>query len=163
MTTAESIAAVQTVPPSLSDAARAMIDTPALVVDLGRMDAAIERMQRSMMERGVALRPHAKTHKSIEVGRRQLAAGAGGLTVGTIGEAEVFVEGGLDDLFIAYPLVPLGPKAGRLRALAERARLRLGMDSVVGAEALSGTRGCWRAGGGPDRDRFGRSSQRRGT
>jgi len=144
VTTAEPIDAVMTVPPSLSDAARAVIDTPALVVDLDRTDAAIERMQRSMTERGVALRPHAKTHKSVEVGRRQLAAGAGGLTVGTIGEAEVFVEGGLDDLFIAYPLVPLGPKARRLRALAERARLGLGMDSVVGAEAIAAALGAAR-------------------
>ena len=88
------------------------------------MDAAIARMAAAMADRGVALRPHAKTHKSIEVGRRQVAAGAAGLTVGTIGEAEVFADGGLDDLFIAYPLVPLGPKAERLRALARRARLR---------------------------------------
>jgi len=52
VTTAEPIDAVMTVPPSLSDAARAVIDTPALVVDLDRTDAAIERMQRSMTERG---------------------------------------------------------------------------------------------------------------
>lgn len=124
-------------PPVVSDQARAMIDTPALVVDIDRVDAAIARMASGMAERGVALRPHAKTHKSIEVGRRQIAAGAAGLTVGTIGEAEVFATGGLDDLFIAYPLVPLGPKAARLRALARTARLRLGVDSVVGAHAIA--------------------------
>ena len=55
-------------PPALSEATRATIDTPALVVDLDRMDAAIARMADAMSERGVALRPHAKTHKSIEVG-----------------------------------------------------------------------------------------------
>ena len=137
MTTAERIPAVVTVPPRLSDAARAAIDTPALVVDLDRMDAAIERMQRSMTERGVALRPHAKTHKSVEVARRQLAAGAAGLTVGTIGEAEVFADAGIDDIFIAYPLVPLGPKADRLRDVARNARLRVGMDSVTGARAIA--------------------------
>jgi D-serine deaminase-like pyridoxal phosphate-dependent protein len=137
VTTAEPIAAVLTVPPPLHEAARAAIDTPALVVDLDRMDAAIGCMQRSMTERGVDLRPHAKTHKSVEVGRVQVAAGAGGLTVGTIGEAEVFVDGGIDDLFIAYPLVPLGPKAARLRAVAERARLRVGVDSEVGARAVA--------------------------
>jgi D-serine deaminase-like pyridoxal phosphate-dependent protein len=124
-------------PPAISDAARATIDTPALVVDIDRVDAAIERMATAMRERSVALRPHAKTHKSVEVGRRQVAAGAAGLTVGTIGEAEVFVDGGLDDLFIAYPMVPLGPKAERLRAVARRARLRLGIDSVVGAHAVA--------------------------
>ena len=115
--------------PLVSASARATIDTPALVVDIDRVDAAIARMASGMAERGVALRPHAKTHKSIEVGRRQIAAGAVGLTVGTIGEAEVFADGGLDDLFIAYPLVPLGPKAARLRALARTARLRLGVST----------------------------------
>lgn len=128
-------------PPHLSSEARASIDTPALVVDVDRVDAAIERMATAMAERGVALRPHAKTHKSIEVGRRQIAAGAVGLTVGTIGEAEVFAEGGLDDLFIAYPLVPAGPKGERLRTLAGRARLRLGIDSAAGARAVAGALG----------------------
>jgi D-serine deaminase-like pyridoxal phosphate-dependent protein len=137
VTTAEPVAATRPVPFSLSETARGAIDTPALVVDRDRMDAAIGLMQRSMDERGVALRPHAKTHKSVEVGRRQVAAGASGLTVGTIGEAETFVDGGLDDLFIAYPLVPLGPKAARLRALAERSRLRVGTDSVVGARTIA--------------------------
>jgi D-serine deaminase-like pyridoxal phosphate-dependent protein len=124
-------------PPALSEATRATIDTPALVVDLDRMDAAIARMADAMSERGVALRPHAKTHKSIEVGRRQVGAGAVGLTVGTVGEAEVFADGGLDDLFIAYPMVPAGPKAERLREVARRARLRVGIDSVVGAHAVA--------------------------
>lgn len=124
-------------PPAISDAARATIDTPALVVDLDRVDAAISKMATAMRERGVSLRPHAKTHKSIEVGRRQLEAGAAGLTVGTVGEAETFVDGGLDDLFIAYPMVPLGPKAERLRAVARRASIRLGIDSVVGAHAVA--------------------------
>ena len=135
-------------PPALSERARATIDTPALIVDLDRVDAAIARMASAMAARGVALRPHAKTHKSVEVGRRQVAAGATGLTVGTIGEAEAFADGGLDDLFIAYPLVPLGPKAGRLRALAGRTRLRVGVDSVVGAGALADALG-------DDRDRVG--------
>jgi D-serine deaminase-like pyridoxal phosphate-dependent protein len=124
-------------PPALSEATRATIDTPALVVDLDRMDAAIARMADAMSERGVALRPHAKTHKSIEVGRRQVGAGAVGLTVGTVGEAEVFADGGLDDLFIAYPMVPAGPKAERLREVARHARLRVGIDSVVGAHAVA--------------------------
>ena len=123
--------------PALSQAARTTIDTPALVVDLVRMERAIERMATAIAERGVALRPHAKTHKSIEVGRRQVAASSGGLTVGTIGEAETFVDGGIDDLFIAYPLVPRGLKADRLRGVAQRARLRLGIDSAEGARAVA--------------------------
>jgi D-serine deaminase-like pyridoxal phosphate-dependent protein len=131
--------------PSLSSQTREAIDTPAVVVDLDRLDAAIARMAAVMGERGVDLRPHAKTHKSIEVGRRQLTAGAAGLTVGTIGEAEVFADAGLDDLFIAYPLVPLGPKGARLRALARRSRLRVGVDSAGGIRAVADALG-------PDRD-----------
>jgi D-serine deaminase-like pyridoxal phosphate-dependent protein len=132
------------VPPRLSPAALAAIDTPAVIVDLDRMDAAIARMASTMADRGVLLRPHAKTHKSIEVGRRQLAAGAVGMTVGTIGEAEVFADAGLDDLFIAYPLVPLGPKAARLRELAGRSRLRVGIDSAIGARAVADALGSAR-------------------
>jgi D-serine deaminase-like pyridoxal phosphate-dependent protein len=131
--------------PVLSPVVVASIDTPALVVDLDRMDAAIALMAGVMAERGVELRPHAKTHKSVKVGRRQVAAGAAGLTVGTIGEAEVFADAGLDDLFIAYPLVPLGPKAGRLRDLAGRARLRVGIDSAIGARAVADALGTARS------------------
>jgi len=113
------------------------IETPTIVVDLDRVDANIARMATVMREREVALRPHAKTHKSLEFGRRQLGAGAVGLTVATVGEAEVFAEGGVDDLFIAYPLVPIGRKAERLRDVAERCTLSVGVDSRTGAEAIA--------------------------
>lgn len=85
---------------------------------------------------GVALRPHAKTHKAPELARRQLAAGATGLTVATVGEAEVFVDAGATDVFIAYPLWTDGDLAARLAALAERARLLVGVDSAASAERL---------------------------
>jgi D-serine deaminase-like pyridoxal phosphate-dependent protein len=127
--------------PALSAAARATIDTPALVVDLERMDRAIEGMAAAMAQRGVALRPHAKTHKSVRVGRRQVAGGATGLTVGTIGEAETFIDGGIDDLFIAYPLVPTGPKVERLRGVARPGKLRVGIDSAMGARAVAAALG----------------------
>jgi len=121
----------------LDDEVAGAIDTPAVVVDLDRMDARIASMARLMSERGVALRPHAKTHKSIEVARRQIKAGAVGLTVATIGEAEVFADAGFDDLFIAYPLVAGGPKAERLRQLASRCTLSVGADSAAGLDALA--------------------------
>jgi D-serine deaminase-like pyridoxal phosphate-dependent protein len=121
----------------LDDPAIATLDTPVVVVDLDRVEARIGAMAAAMRERGVALRPHAKTHKSIEVARRQLAAGAAGLTVATVGEAEVFADAGIDDLFIAYPLVPRGPKADRLRALTERCSLAVGADSVAGLQAVA--------------------------
>lgn len=120
----------------LDAVARAGLDTPVVLVDIDRVDANIARMAETMRERGVALRPHAKTHKSLEVARRQLAAGAVGLTVATIGEAEVFATGGIDDLFIAFPIIAGQAKAERLRALASRCRLAVGVDSGVGVEAL---------------------------
>ena len=94
-------------------------------------------MARLMRERGIALRPHAKTHKSIAVARRQVDAGAVGLTVATIGEAEVFADAGFTDLFIAYPVLASRPKAGRLRELASRCTLSVGADSTAGLEALA--------------------------
>jgi D-serine deaminase-like pyridoxal phosphate-dependent protein len=107
------------------------------VVDLDRADARIARMAAVMRERGVALRPHAKTHKSLEFARRQVDAGAVGLTVATIGEAEVFADAGFADLFIAFPLIAAGPKAERLRRLAERCALSVGADSEAGLDALA--------------------------
>jgi D-serine deaminase-like pyridoxal phosphate-dependent protein len=121
----------------LDQAAIAGLDTPVVVIDLDRVDARIAAMAEVMRERGVALRPHTKTHKSIELARRQLAAGAAGLTVATLGEAEVFAAAGIDDLFIAYPLIARGPKAGRLCALAERCSLSVGADSVDGVKSIA--------------------------
>jgi D-serine deaminase-like pyridoxal phosphate-dependent protein len=118
----------------------AELDTPRVVLDVPRLDANIARLQGEMDARGIALRPHAKTHKSVEVARRQLAAGARGITVGTIGEAEVFVGAGIDDVFLAYPVwAGNAAKADRLRALHEASSaLRVGIDSVAGARALGG-------------------------
>ena len=114
------------------------LDTPRIVVDLARVEANIARLQAEMDARGVALRPHAKTHKSVAIGRMQVAAGARGLTLGTIGELEVFVEAGIDEVFLAYPIWADGPKAARIRELHEAAPgLRVGVDSVGGAERLA--------------------------
>ena len=121
----------------LDDDAASALDTPAVVVDLDRAEERIAEMSRAMRERGIALRPHAKTHKSLEFGRRQLRAGAVGLTVATIGEAEVFVADGFEDLFVAFPVLAVGPKAERVRRLTERCRLSVGADSTAGLEALA--------------------------
>ena len=115
----------------------ASLETPVVVVDLDRTDLRISTMAALMRDRGIALRPHAKTHKSVEIGRRQIAAGATGLTVATIGEAEVFADAGLADLFIAYPLVVRGPAVDRLRLLASRSTLSVGADSEAGLDALA--------------------------
>lgn len=119
------------------------LDTPALVVDVDRLDRNIQRMAASAQVHGVALRPHAKAHKSVEIVQRQLRAGAVGITVATIGEAEVFAAAGVSDVFIAYPVWASAPKAARLRALAQAIELSVGADSAEGVRqlgsALTGT------------------------
>ena len=113
------------------------LDTPALVVDLDVVEANAARLATALAERGVALRPHVKTHKSVALARIQLEHGAVGLTVGTLGEAEVFAAAGLTDLFVAYPLWAVGSKASRLRALHDVSDLSVGIDSAAGAERLA--------------------------
>ncbi|MFT3663169.1 MAG: alanine racemase [Gordonia sp. (in: high G+C Gram-positive bacteria)] len=112
-------------------------DTPYLLVDDDRLRRNIERLAEWAADHGLRVRPHAKTHKCAQVAARQLDAGATGLTVATIGEAEAFADAGFTDLFIAYPLWPSESKATRLRALADRAALRVGIDSVAGARQLA--------------------------
>ncbi len=113
------------------------LDTPCLVVDLDRAEANARRLAAGAAERGVALRPHVKTHKSVGLARIQLEAGAAGITVGTLGEAEVMAAAGIGDIFIGYPVWADGPKAGRLRALHERTPLVVGVDSEAGADHLA--------------------------
>jgi D-serine deaminase-like pyridoxal phosphate-dependent protein len=113
------------------------IDTPALVVDLETLSANIDSMASRIKAKGVELRPHAKTHKSPQIARLQVDHGARGLTVATLGEAEVFASNGFDDVFIAYPLYASGSKGLRLRELAERIRLSVGVDSIDAARLLA--------------------------
>jgi len=102
--------------------------TPRLVVDLAIMQANIDRAAALAAARGLVLRPHVKTHKTPEIARLQLAAGAVGITVATIGEAEVFAAGGCEDILIAYPLWVDDAAVGRLRPLAQRATLAIGYN-----------------------------------
>ena len=111
------------------------LQTPAVLVDLDRLEANIARMAAAARASGVALRPHAKTHKIPEIGRLQLAAGACGLTLAKTGEAEAFADEGFTDLFLAYPTVG-SEKAKRLLAVSDSARLAVGADSVEGAASL---------------------------
>lgn len=112
------------------------IDTPEIMVDVDILDRNIERMASAVGAKGLRLRPHAKTHKIPEIAARQIAAGASGLTVATIGEAEVFAAAGVHDLFIAYPLWVSPQKAERLRRLSQTARIAVGVDSAEGATML---------------------------
>ncbi|ALG84200.1 alanine racemase [Gordonia phthalatica] len=114
-----------------------MPDTPYLFVDVDRLERNVQSMASWAADHDVVLRPHAKTHKCAEIAQRQLEAGAVGLTVATIGEAETFAEAGVVDLFIAYPLWLSGSRAHRLRTLAGRVRVSVGIDSADGARRLA--------------------------
>ncbi|OUN01715.1 MAG: hypothetical protein BAA04_12725 [Firmicutes bacterium ZCTH02-B6] len=112
------------------------LDTPALVVDLAVMERNIERMAGLARQTGVGLRPHAKTHKSPWIAHQQLRAGAIGITVAKLGEAEAMVEAGIRDILLAYPI--LGEqKLSRLERLLNEADIILSVDSLEAAEAMA--------------------------
>jgi len=111
------------------------LDTPALLIDLDALRGNVEEMAGVAKRGGVRLRPHTKTHKSPEIARMQVDAGADGVTVAKLGEAEVMADGGLDDLLIAYPIVGEA-KLARLRALLDRATVRVSLDAVEVAEGI---------------------------
>lgn len=111
------------------------LDTPSLLVHLDVLERNIGEMAAVAREAGVKLRPHTKTHKSPAIAQMQSAAGASGITVAKLGEAEVMVDAGFDDLLVAYPIWG-AQKLARLRALLERASLRVSLDSVEVAEGI---------------------------
>lgn len=113
----------------------AIDETPDVVVDLDRVRANVDRAARQARDAGIALRPHAKTHKMVEIARMQMEAGAAGLQVAKLGEAEVFAAAGIVDLFVGYPLVGAA-KVERLRAL--EGDVSVAVDSLDTARALAG-------------------------
>ena len=98
--------------------ARAELNTPVLVVDREALDRNIARMADFARAHGVALRPHAKTHKCLQIARRQIAAGAIGVCCAKLGEAEALGWGGVDHILITSPVVS-EPAIERLVELAE--------------------------------------------
>jgi D-serine deaminase-like pyridoxal phosphate-dependent protein len=112
------------------------LDTPALIVNIDAMRHNIADMANFAAERNIRLRPHAKTHKTPAVGKMQLEAGAAGITVAKLGEAEVFADEGFKDILIAYPLVGT-LKHRRLIELMERANISVALDHVHIANALA--------------------------
>lgn len=112
------------------------VETPAAVVRLDRLKANIRGMAELARSRGLKLRPHTKTHRSPDIGRLQIAAGATGLTVARLVEAATMAADGMDDLFLAYPVV--GPaKLQRLEQLARYSRVAVGLDSQEAAEGVA--------------------------
>lgn len=106
------------------------LETPIAVVDLKRLAANIQRLQRYLDGHGIANRPHIKTHKVPEIARMQMDAGAVGITCQKISEAEVFADAaGFDDIFVPYNIVGEA-KLARLMRLAQRARISVTADSA---------------------------------
>lgn len=113
----------------------AELETPALVVDLERMGANLDRAAAYAHAHGISLRPHIKTHKSPLLASEQLARGAKGLTCATPHESEVMSEVS-DDLLVMYP--PVGAsRAHRLAELARRVKLTVALDSAIAVDDIS--------------------------
>ena len=113
------------------------VETPALLLHHDVVEANLAWMARRADELGVALRPHAKTHKCVNLARRQAAHGARGITVATLVEAETFAAAGFTDLTWAFPIDP--SHIARARRIAERTTLRVVTDDLATARALGGT------------------------
>ncbi|MDT3424977.1 D-serine deaminase-like pyridoxal phosphate-dependent protein [Paenibacillus forsythiae] len=111
------------------------LDTPSLLIDLDRMERNLKEMQALVDSAGVKLRPHTKTHKMADIARLQLEYGAQGITVAKLGEAEAMAEAGITDIFIATEIVG-ELKMARLRSLAEKAKVRLAVDSIFHVEQM---------------------------
>ena len=99
---------------------RARLATPALLIDLNALERNIASMAAYAKSRAIALRPHAKTHKSVEIAKRQIAAGALGICCAKLGEAEALADGGIDSILITSPVVSDG---GIARLVALNARM----------------------------------------
>ena len=111
------------------------LDTPALCVDLDAMESNIRAMVEACRAHGVDWRPHAKCHKSPEIGRTLIEAGAVGLTCAKLGEAEVMAAGGISDLLIANYIVGR-QKIARLVELRRVADPIVCIDHPAQAEAI---------------------------
>lgn len=115
----------------------AEVSTPAVVVDLDVVERNLAKMAAYCNAHELGLRPHTKTHKTIEAARMQLARGARGLTVAKVGEAEVMVASGASEILVAHPIVG-DEKIRRLTALARDTRILVAVDSLRAAEGLAG-------------------------
>ena len=115
------------------------VDTPALILDLDRFEANLLRLMSAVKGHGVAVRPHSKSHKCVEIARRQIAAGAIGICCQKTSEAEPFLAGGVVDVLITNEVVG-NRKMSRLAQLAARysgARVGVCVDDVRAVEQLA--------------------------
>ena len=112
------------------------LDTPTLTVDLDVLERNINNMAALCREIDIDLRVHTKTHKVPEIAKMQVAAGSKGITCQKLGEAEVMVDGGLNDILISYNTVGK-PKVQRLAQLVKRAKITVALDSEITTKGIS--------------------------
>lgn len=108
------------------------IPTPAVLIERPVLERNLKRAAERAEALGVALRPHIKTHRSVELARRQVGLGAQGITCAKPGEAEVFAEADFSDIRLAYPVIG-DDKHARLIALDSRSHISFCVDSLEGA------------------------------
>ena len=111
-------------------------DTPEIVLDLDVVRANIDRAAAMAREAGVGVRPHTKTHKLPRIAHMQVEAGAVGVQVAKLGEAEVMADAGIVDILVGYPIVG-EHKLARLADLAERVSISVTVDSDEVAAGIS--------------------------
>ncbi|MBS0416477.1 MAG: alanine racemase [Proteobacteria bacterium] len=108
---------------------RARLQTPALLLDLDALERNLALMSRFCSQRGLTLRPHVKTHKSVRIARRQIEAGAVGVCVATLREAAVMLDSGLPGIHLTTPVAGT-PRLEGLAALLKRGNLSVVVDSL---------------------------------
>src|SRR5207249_8421898 len=112
------------------------LDTPAVLVDLDVLERNVARMAAFAAEHTLALRPHAKSHKTLGIAERQRAAGARGFTVAKLDEADAYLAAGFDDLLIANEIVGMD-KWQRLAAMQRRGSVAAGVDDFQSAAGMA--------------------------
>ena len=117
------------------------IDTPALVVDLDAMNRNLGRMAEFAKKHGLRWRPHAKLHKSVQLAKLQIAAGAVGICVQKTAEAEIMVAGGINNIYISNQVIAPG-KLARVAALTQAVaplsgQIAIAVDSIEGVSRLA--------------------------
>lgn len=111
------------------------VATPALLLDLDQLEKNIQEIVGVAEDYGVDYRPHIKTHKSVDIALRQIDAGAIGLTVAKVGEAEVMAEAGIQDILIAFPISEPS-QLERIQALRNQTNITLMIDSLEQANKV---------------------------
>lgn len=124
----------------------ASVAAPALVIDLDAMERNLAAMAVFARSHGVRLRPHAKMHKSAAIAKAQITAGAVGVCVQKLSEAEVLADAGIADIYISNEVIDAA-KLMRVATLAGRIELAIAVDSILGVDRLA--EACAAAGSAP--------------